>query len=176
MTAELVVRIKKIRANAVLGKKKHYNAADRKQKYQSRLGAAILFINILLGTGLVALLKSEVPDFMKWIGAVLAAIAALLTAFQTYFGFQKSIQGHRLMAGRYLEVAHFCANAIAAYTDGAINDMALAKRLDELTKLISKIDGDAHVYPPNQDDYEQAKVGIEKGEEDYTEEDLRLGD
>lgn len=175
MAEEIVARVGKIRTNALYGKKKHYNAADRKQKYQTRLGTAILSINILLGSSLLVLLKSEVPDFMKWIGAGLSGLAALLTAFQTYFGFQKAIQGHRQVAGRYLELVHQCSNALAAYADGVLNDGQFAKRLDELTKAIARIDSDAHPYPTSQDDYDKAKGGMANGEEHYTEQELGAG-
>lgn len=175
MAEEIVSRVKKIRTNALYGKKKHYNAADRKQTYQTRLGTSILSINLLLGSSFLVLLKAEVTDAMKWIGAGLSALSALLTAFQTYFGFQKAIQGHRQVAGRYLDLAHQCSNVLAGYADGVLNDGQLARRLDELTKVISKIDSDAHPYPTNQDDYEKAKTGMASGEEDYTEHDLGAG-
>lgn len=175
MAEEIVTRIKKLRANAIYGKKKHYNAADRKQKYQTWVGTAILSINILLGSALLVLLRSEVPDHIKWIGAGLSALAALLTAFQTYFGFQKAVNGHRQVAGRYLDFAHQCSNALAGQADGVLRDGQFAKRLDDLTKIVSKIDSDAHSYPTSDDDYEKAQAGMANGEESYTEQELGAG-
>lgn len=176
MADEIVTRIKKLRANAIYGKKKHYNAADRKQKYQTWIGTAILSINMLLGSALLVLLKSEVPDRMKWIGAGLSALAALLTAFQTYFGFQKAVHGHRQVAGRYLDFSHQCSNTLAGYLDGVLSDSQLAKRMDELTKLVSKIDSETHSYPTSKEDYEKAQAGMANGEENYTELDLEAGE
>lgn len=176
MAEEIVARVKKIRVNALYGKKKHYNAAVRKQRYQTWLGTTILGINVLLGSSLLVLLRSDIPEFMKWIGAGLSLLAALLTAFQTYFGFQKAIHGHRQIAGRYLDLVHLCSNALAANVDGVLSDGQLAKRLDDLTKIISKIDTEAHPYPANDDDYAKAKAGVENGEENYTEAEFGAGD
>jgi hypothetical protein len=176
MADNLLTRIRKIRANAAFGKKKHYNAASRKQAYQTWLGTTTLCINVVLGSSFLVLLKSDVSICMKWIGAGLSALAALLTAFQTYFGFQKAIQGHRHVAGRYLELVHQSSNAIAAYADGLLNENQLAKRLEELTKTISRIDADAHPYPTNGTDYSKAREGIARGEEDYSEEEMNAGD
>ena len=46
---QTLIRIKQIRTLALFGKKKHYNAADRKQRYHDRLGVAVITINVVLG-------------------------------------------------------------------------------------------------------------------------------
>jgi hypothetical protein len=172
---ETAKRIQQIRTNAIFGKKKHYNAADRKQRYQSIIGMLVISINVVLGSAFLLLLKESVPEYVKWGGAILALMAALLATFQNYFGYQKKIQGHRVVAGQYLDVMHQCSNALAAHSDRAITDAQLVAKLEKLTLLMAKIDSDAHAYPTNDADFQLARSGIENGEEEYTSQDLRAG-
>ncbi len=173
---ETLKRIRQIRADAVLGKKKHYNAADRKQKYQTRIGLAVIAINVVLGSALLALVKESIPESIKWLGAFLALSAAFLSAVQSYFGFPKAAHGHRAVAGRYLEVVKLCSNTIATSADGTLPDAQLLKKLDTLTIAMSKIDADAHAFQTNGADFQKARNGTQEGEEEYTDTDLALGD
>ena len=174
--SETAKRVRQIRTDALLGKKKHYNAADRKQCYQTWLGTGVIGINVLLGSALLVLMKASIPESVKWIGAALALLAALFSALQTHFGFSKAVQGHRAIAGRYLEVVKQSSNSLAANTDGSISGEQLAKKLDSLTAMMTKIDADAHAYPTSNTDFQKARLGIADGEEEYTDRDLSAGD
>lgn len=174
--SETAKRVRQIRADALLGKKKHYNAADRKQCYQAWLGTGVIGINVLLGSALLILIKESIPEYVKWIGAALALLAALFSTLQTYFGFSKAVQGHRAIAGRYLEVVKLCSNLLAANADGSMSGEQIAKKLDSLTIMMNKIDADAHAYPTSDTDFQKARFGIAEGEEEYTDRDLSAGD
>lgn len=173
--SELATRIRQLRADAILGKKKHYNAADRKQRYNLWLGIAIIAINVFLASAVVVLLKESIPEQTKWIGAGLSFLAALIAGFQSFFGFQKAVMGHRSIAGRYLDVAKQSSNVLASYSDGAISESQLSKKLDSLTLLMARIDSDAHAFPTNDADFQLARTGIDSGEETYTDSDLKAG-
>lgn len=173
--SETSKRIRQLRADAILGKKKHYNAADRKQGYQTRIAIAVIVINVILGSAFLILMKEIVPEYMKWTGAVLALSAALLSAIQSFFGFSKALQGHRVVAGRYLDLAKHCSNILATFSDSVITDEQLAKELGSCTSIMSKIDSDANAYPTNKDDFDLARSGIDSGEEHYTDTDLSVG-
>lgn len=107
---QTLTRIKQIRALALFGKKKHYNAADRKQRYHDRFGVAVITINVVLGSGLLAMLGTQTADAVKWVGAAMSLIAALCAAYQKFFGLQQAITGHRRVAGGYLELADEAQN------------------------------------------------------------------
>lgn len=173
---QTLTRIKQIRTLATLGKKKHYNAADRKQRYHDRLGAAVITINVVLGSGFLAMLGTQISDLIKWMGAALSLIAALGAAYQKFFGFQRAVTGHRDIARRYLVVAHECQNLLGDFQDGQIAAVQLGKRRDAIQKTLSRIDADAESFPPSPQDYELAKAGMANGEETYTEADLQLGE
>lgn len=170
------LRLKQLRADALLGKKKHYNAADRKQVYQDRIGVALVVLNLVIGSGFLILLRAEAADFVKWLGAGLSLIAAILTGFQKHFGFQKAVTGHRSIAGRYLDLAKECSNVLADFEDGQISPSQLLKRRDAIQKVLSRIDHDAHAFVPSPKDYDLAKQGMAAGEETYTDEDLKAGE
>lgn len=172
---ELANRVRQIRADAVFGKKKHYNAADRKQHYNLWLGISIIVINVFLASAVVSLFKESIPELAKWIGAGLSFLAALIAGFQSFFGFQKSIAGHRSIAGRYLDVVKQTSNVLASYADGAITESQLSKKLDTLSSSIARIDSDAHAFPTNDGDFQLARAGIDSGEECYSDSDLRAG-
>ena len=81
--------IKKIKVDALYGKKKHFNAADRKEKYHYWIGVPLVIINILAGSILFYVLTDGVDNWVKYIPLVLALIAALLSGFQTFLNLQK---------------------------------------------------------------------------------------
>lgn len=169
-------RLRQLRADALLGKKKHYNAADRKQSYQDRIGVAVVVLNLVIGSGFLILLRAEAADFVKWLGAVLSLVAAICAGFQKHFGFQKSVTGHRSIAGRYLDLAKECSNVLADFEDGQISPSQLLKRRDAIQKVLSRIDTDAHAFSTSQADFAKARQGMASGEETYTDEDMNAGE
>lgn len=173
---QTITRIKQLRANSLLGKKKHFNAADRKQSYENRLGGVVISLNIILGSGLIVLLRADNAELIKWIGAALSLIAALCAAYQKFFGFQRAVTGHRSIASRYLDTSHECQNLLADYQDGQINATQLGKRRDVIQKSLSRIDADAQSFPPSDADFTQARQGLANGEESYSEADLQAGE
>lgn len=169
---ETISRIKQLRVNALFGKKKHFNAADRKERYQNYFGGAVVVINIVLGSGLIILLRADNAESIKWVGASLSLIAALFAAFQKFFGWQRIIAGHRHIASRYLDVSHDCQNLLSDFADGQIGASQLSKRRDAIQKVLSRIDAEAQGYPTSRGDYKLAQQGLANGEESYTEAEL----
>lgn len=173
---QTLTRIKQIRALALFGKKKHYNAADRKQRYHDRLGVAVITINVVLGSGLVAMLGAQTADAVKWSGAALSLVAALCAAYQKFFGLQQAITGHRRVAGCYLELADEAQNLLASFCDGMVSDVQLGKSRDALQKKLTRLNTEAHSFSTSLSDYAQAQQGMANGEETYTEAELKFGE
>lgn len=173
---QTITRIRQLRVNALFGKKKHFNAADRKQCYQDWLGGVVIAINIILGSGLIVLLRAETAEVVKWVGAALSLLAALFAAYQKFFGFQRAISGHRSIAGRYLELSHECQSLLSDFQDSLINAAQLAKRRDGIQRSLSKIDTDALGFSTSGKDYALAQQGLNGGEESYTEAELGVGE
>lgn len=176
MSGQTLERIQKIRVDALYGKKKHFNAADRKRAYQASVSVAIILANTVLGSALFLYAKEVVPTEMKWAGGFLAFGAAALAALQSYFSWPKMVQGHCKVGGQYLSLVKQCSNILAQHADGIISDAQLGQQLDRLTNELSKVDDASNSYPTTADDYRNAQQGMTGGEEDYTERELETGD
>lgn len=166
-----IKKAKELRVDALYGKKKHFNAADRKQQWNVRLGLPVVLINIIVGSLLFAIISDEVPDWGKWTGAFLALIAAACSGVQTFFSYPKIIEGHRNVANRYLSVAKESARIIAYFEDNQIDIADLRKQLEELAHTYDQVNLDAQAFTTNDKDFEKARSDFKK-DETYLEDEL----
>ena len=146
----VIKQLKQIRTDAVLGKKKHYNAADRKRKYDKYVSIGQIVINALTGTALLPVVFGE--------GNKIAEQA----------------QGNTEVADMYLDIAKRTNFTLCMIADGIISNEDVAKRTEELLGRIDQANKLGAQFSTNNDDYQMARDGISNGEEDYTEEDLGL--
>lgn len=167
-----VAQVNALRVDALYGKKKHFNASDRKQKYHVRMGIAAIVLNLVLASVAFKLLGDTVPEIAKWAAALLALVASILVALQTFLKYQETIEGHRSIAGRYLVVAKKCSRLIAYCEDDTFTHSALRQELEKLAAINDQINTDAQAFSTSNGDYEKAKAGFDAGEECYTEEEL----
>lgn len=65
-------QLKKIRTDALYGKKRHFNAGNRIERYNSKISCFIIFLNILTGSGFFYLLLESDNDWIKYVGSFLA--------------------------------------------------------------------------------------------------------
>lgn len=169
---ETTKQLKKVKVDALYGKKKHFNAADRKKTYHYWLGLPVVIINLFVGSILFKILFSSEGTVL--IPAVLAFIAALLSGLQTYFNFYQKAEGHRKIGNRYLTVFKHCCRIEAYIKDEVLNKEGIIKNLEDVAKEIDAINRDAEAFPTSDSDFRKAQKGIKAGEEDYTEEELRI--
>jgi hypothetical protein len=127
-------KVKELRVDALYGKKKHYNAADRIAKYNFRFSIVSIFINLFLGSILFAYLSNSLPIAMQWAGAFLSLVAAFLSLLQTFCNYPKVVEGHRSIASRYLEIANECSRLEAYVLDGVMDLNELQEKLERLAK------------------------------------------
>lgn len=171
-TPKTVEQIRRLRVDALYGKKKHYNAADRKQRYNTILGVTALVINLLVTSIFFGFMADGMPNFSKWLGATLALVAAVAISGQTFFNFQKQAEGHRSIASRYLAVAKECDRIDAYFADGSTEANALREQLERLARVNDRINRDAESFPTSNKDYRLAQQGFDGGQEDYTDDEL----
>lgn len=169
---ETLAQLGRLRADALFGKKKHYNAADRKEISAVTLTLGIVLINVLVGSALFALLKEAIPEWAKWVGAFLSFLGAALGTIQTYLGYQKAAPGHRAIGGRYLSLMKRCDRLRAYHADGLRDMSQLATALEALARECDDINADAHALPTNERDIRLAREAIQSGEEEYTDKEL----
>lgn len=149
----VIKQLKQIRTDAVLGKKKHYNAADRKRKYDKYVSIGQIVINALTGTALLPVVFGEGNKIAEIAALLLAITAMILSGVQKKQDYEKQAQGNTEVADMYLDIA---------------------KRTEELLGRIDQANKLGAQFSTNNKDYQMARDGISNGEEDYTEEDLGL--
>lgn len=169
---ETIKQIKKLHVDAIYEKKKHFNAANRKNKYHLHLGCPAILINIILGSALFFVFTEQWPTLIKWAGGLLCLLAAILVGLATFLNPKRIAQGHHHIANRYLNIAKKCDRLIAYHRDGVLCKEEVIARLEEIAQEYTNVTNDANAFPTSEKDYQRAKKGIEEGEEDYTEEEL----
>jgi hypothetical protein len=168
------IKLSRIKVDALYGKKKHLNAADRNEKNHYRIGIPLVVINILTGSIFFYVITDRVTNWVKYVPLFLALIAALLSGFQTYLNLQKRVEGHRRVGNKYLAIMKKCDRLQSYIADNAITHEDVISKIEKIASEIESINIEAETYPTNNSDYELAKKGIEKGEEEYTEKELNL--
>lgn len=174
MMDNTITLIKQIRFDAALGKKKHFNAADRKEKYNHRISLSIAIISLSASSILfysVIQIKSFYGDIVSF---ALVLLTMILSWVQIYFNWQKQAFEHKRVANKYLELFKTCAKTLSYIKDNLIREEDLIKKVEFLSNAISEINKDADTCPTNNNDYKLAKDGIESGEEEYTQKELSL--
>lgn len=91
----------KLKVDSLYGKKKHFNAADRKGRLRLWLTLPVVIINTALGSLLFSVLQQDSPAQYKWLAAVAAFAAALLTAISTALDIAKQEEGHRRVGNKW---------------------------------------------------------------------------
>lgn len=169
-----LANLKKIKIDALYGKKKHFNAADRKQNLHYWIGIPLVCLNVITGSVLFYVLTDGITSGLKYVPIVLAFAAAVLSAFQTYFNFDKKAEGNKRIGNRYLAIMKRCDRAAAYQADQFMSKTEFVTMIEEIAEEMARIDQDAEAYPTKSCDYEKAKKGIENGEETYTDSELEI--
>jgi len=173
-THKTVTLIKHIRANAAYGKKKHFNAADRKERYSHRINLSITIISLFASSALFYSIIQTKSQYGEAISFALVFITMVLSWLLTYFNWQKQSFEHRQIAHKYLELMKACTRAISYAEDGLLKESDLIEKVELLAQDIDEINKDAGYCSTNGKDYLLAKKGINEGEEEYTEKELSI--
>lgn len=167
-------KLKRIKVDSLYGKKKHFNAADRKEKFHYLIGIPLIILNLILGSVLFYVLTDGAKGSLKYVPLVLTLITTLLSSFQTYFNLPKVVEGHRRIASHYLSIMKKCDRLHGYYLDGKLPPEDFIDRMEAISLEIEMINSNSEAFPTNTEDYVLAKTGIEQGEEEYSERELSL--
>lgn len=171
---ESLEKLKRLKVDALYGKKKHFNAADRKEKRHYQIGIPLTVINIIIGSVLLSVISDNALQWLKVIPIALSFLAALLSGLQTYFNYQKQVEGHRRVGNRYLAEMKKCDRIHAYFLDKIIDSEKLVEEIELISVEMAAINQDAESFPTNKDDYKKAQAGIDSGEENYNDNELNL--
>ncbi len=123
--------IDELRIDAKLGKGKHFNASRRKISFHNWIGIPVIVINVLIGTVIVSLLSDENKN-LAILSAILAFLAASLSALQTFFNFHKSAEGHSSVGNRYLKISRNCKKLLRKHQDMPFSSDILWAEVEEI--------------------------------------------
>ena len=153
----VLVLLRTLKENARISKNSHFYASLRRRHLHVLYGLPAVVINLLLGSVFFTLLQAELPDWGKWLGTILALVAAGLGAVQTFFDFNKQCAGHREVGNDYLELARECERLLALLDDGLITLQQLAAELPRLNEEYADINERAERFIVTPAEYAQAR-------------------
>lgn len=166
--------IKKLKVDAIIGKKKHFNAADRKDRYNKWFTVTIIFLDVLSGSIFVYEICKTENLIFEFISLLLILISAILTGVQRFMNFHEDAIGHRQVGNQYVAITRDINMLLAFLKDEMITDVEFKQQAIDIKNRIQDINKNAEKYITNKRDFEKAKLGINDGEETYTEEELQL--
>jgi hypothetical protein len=152
-----IVFLEQVIRNTRLNKHQHFNAGDRNLSCNNIFGSAGIIINVLLGSVLFVTVSSNLPEAAKWTSGFMAMIAAVCGGIQTFFNFQKRLEGHRRIANNYLELQRDCEKLLASYNDGIVDLNQVSKEVEVINKKYDIININAEVLPTGDKDYRKAR-------------------
>ena len=164
--------VERLRIDALYGKKKHFNAADRKERCNTYIGIFLIVANAVIASNLAYMFISEIRTFGVIIGVV-GLIATVLAVVQSFFNYSRAVEQHRMVAAKYLHIVKACSRVKAYHQDGILSADELRERLDTLAREYEQITESAVCLSTNQDDYEEARRGFGGGEERYSPEEYQ---
>lgn len=170
----VIKQLRHMRTDAVLGKKKHYNAADRKRNYYKITSISQIVINAITGASLIPVVFGQGNKLAEISALILTIIATIMASVQKSQDFEKQAQGNSKVADMYLEIAKLINLTLCMIADGVLSDEAISTRAEELLKNIDSVNKLGSQFTTNDKDFQKAREGIKNGEENYTEEDLGI--
>lgn len=168
----LLTLIQKNKVDAMFGKRKHFNAADRKQNYHWNLGVPLIIGNLLSASILWYVLKQNIQDLWKYIPLVLTLVLAIGSSLQTFFNFEKKVEGHKRVGNKYLAIMKKCQRLESYFLNNDLDKSEIIKSIDEIAQEINSVNVEAESFPTNNADFKKAQKGFKDGEERYTNEEL----
>jgi hypothetical protein len=152
--------VERLRIDALYGKKKHFNAADRKERCNTYIGISLIVANAVIASNLAYMFISEIRTFGVIIG-IIGLIATVLAVVQAFFNYSRTAEQHRMVAAKYLHIVKACSRVKAYHQDGILSADELRERLDTLAREYEQITESAVCLSTNRDDYEKAREGFE---------------
>ena len=169
-----IKQLKKLRTDAIYGKKKHYNAASRKREHNRNIVIAQILISATTGTSLLHVVFGQGNKVAEIIALLLAIITTILAGFQKALKLEEQATGNTKAADMYLRLIKNINMILALIEDNKLSEKNANSELQKITNFISDTNEVASQFTTNNRDYQKAKIGIQNGEETYTEEELNL--
>jgi hypothetical protein len=169
-----VKTLKQYRANAIIEKKKHFNAGDRKSNWHNGIQVGNIILSALNGSLLFFLLKDQ-GTWLAIGSAALSFIVAGLGLIQKQTNLPQKAADNRKAGNAYLNLIRHINLVLAGFEDTK-DEHDLRLSAEALRQEYDAVAECAATATTNDRDYRKAQEGIKNGEETYTENDLHLGE
>lgn len=170
----VIKQLRQFRADAVYEKKKHYNASERKRNYYKWTSISQIVLNAITGTALISVVFGEGSSATEIIALTLTIVTTILASIQKIGDFEKQSQGNSKVADMYLRISKKISLVLNLIKDGILSEQEIINRVEEIQGEISQANEMGSQFPTNKVDYRKAQDGVKGGEENYSEEELRL--
>ena len=166
--------LEQFKVDAIYGKKKHYNASDRKRKYYKVTSTGQIIINTCTGAALFPIVFGEGNKIAEVLALVFTIVATILSAMQKVYDFEKQAQGNAKVGDIYLEISKLIKMTLCMIEDNVLSKEDVTARVDEIRKNLDQANKLGSQFPLSKQDFKKARKGVKEGEEKYTEEELEL--
>ncbi|MGM9927800.1 MAG: SLATT domain-containing protein [Candidatus Fimousia sp.] len=170
----VIKQLKQFKTDAIYEKKKHYNAAERKRRYYKYISSIQIFLNAITGSALVAVIFGDGSRVSEILALIFAVIATILASVQKIGDFEKQSQGNTKVANMYLRISKKISLILNFIKDGALENGEIVEKAIEINSEISKANEMGSQFSTNRNDYKKARKGIKNGEENYTDDELKI--
>jgi hypothetical protein len=141
-------------------KSAHFIASQRKNRHAKIIGAIVIVLNVLIGSGLIEAVIKDDSGITTTIKA-LSFLAAALAGIQTFFNFQKEVECHTNAGHVYSSINHRLGLLMAEYQEQPANRPALINDFKTLNTEYLKANDEGRGCVPTDNDYKKARAGIE---------------
>lgn len=169
-----IKQIRKFKTDAIYGKKRHYNAAVRKRKNNNRIIIAQIVISAVTGTSLLSVVFGQGNKVAEVIALLLTVITTILAGLQKMLKLEEQATGNIKAADMYLRITKNINMVLALIEDNKLSEKNIIAELKKIANSISDANEVASQFSTNDHDYQEARKGIQDGEETYTDKDLNL--
>lgn len=170
----VIKQLRQFRTDAIYEKKKHYNAADRKRGYYKLLSISQIVLNAITGTALLPVVFGKGSKTAEVIALVCTIAATIFASIQKIGDFENQSQGNSKAGDMYLRISKKINLVLNLIKDGVLSKQEIVNKAEEIQREIGEANEIGSQFPTSTADYKKAQIGVNSGEETYTQEELGL--
>ena len=123
-----VKQLKQFRIDSLYGKKKHYNAADRKRRYSVVFSILQIVLNAITGSSLIVVVFGDGNKSAEVLALCFSILATIVAGIQKIGDFENQSLGNRKVANMYLRIGKSINLILKLAEDGAYSKKELSEQ------------------------------------------------
>ncbi len=152
-----LMALNELREDTRLSKNRHFAAADRKERLDSRLGVAQIILSAFTGTVLIALVSANKGSAWVAIATLLSFAAAALGGLLHNLKLAKQVEGHKRAGNLYQDIGRQSKMLAHRINDGGVSQNDAWKLIDYIRIEYNKANEQAESLHTTEKDFEKAK-------------------